>query len=367
MKILFVGGTFDDKDGKPSGLVREFAYHINNFEESHIVDLYNGGNFGELQNLVKMAAFYDCVFWWPNVPNNYPKIRNVKEINPKTLLVSSKRNDNEKYNIQELINHSLGVKANLTIEFSKNKTISEHKMFTMRILDPLGNCWYCGDSLFDCCKYMLRRLDYLLGVTRQGTLPIGNDEKIEVPNKKEFFNIIKGYAETLHTLIMPEKGVTRFLGNTSFRCMRGFPSFRDKTCIYVSKRNVDKRYIGREAFVPVIYKDNKIYYYGKDKPSVDTPIQIRLYDFFPNINYMFHSHCYIKGAPFTKEVVPCGGLEEVSAICKTARAAFGSMNEDYYIINLLGHGSLVMVKNSERLKDIRFERRDLPENFYKNE
>lgn len=39
--------------------------------------------------------------------------------------------------------------------------------------------------------------------------------------------------------------------NVSFRCEKGFPSFRDKNIIYVSKRNMDKRMIGKEGFVAV--------------------------------------------------------------------------------------------------------------------
>lgn len=366
MKILFVGGTFDEEGGRPSGLVKEFVNHLNNFDISHIVDLYNGGSYKDLHHLVKMSAFYDCVFWWPNVPNNLPKMRNIKEINPKAMLVTSKRNDNNKYNIQELINHSLKVKANLTIEFIKKPNTNEYKIFNMKILDPLGNCWYYGDDLISCCKYLMMRLEYLSSITRQSTHQMKTNETINIPDKPEFFAIIKKYAEVLHKLIMPEKGVTRFLGNTSFRCMRGFPSFKEDTCIYVSKRNVDKRYIDRNAFVPVVYKDGKILYYGDNKPSVDTPIQVRLYNFFPNANYMFHSHCYIKGAPYTKEVVPCGGLEEVSAICKTARAAYGSLDKDFYVINLLGHGSIAIAKNADMLRNIIFVRRDIPEKFFDN-
>lgn len=36
-----------------------------------------------------------------------------------------------------------------------------------------------------------------------------------------------------------------------------------------------------------------LYYCGDDKPSVNTPIQVRLYEALPNIKYMIHSHCGI--------------------------------------------------------------------------
>ena len=47
---------------------------------------------------------------------------------------------------------------------------------------------------------------------------------------------------------------------------------------------------------------------------MDTPVQVRLYKTIPHINYIVHGHVYVKGAPFTKEAIPCGALEEVDEI-----------------------------------------------------
>ena len=94
----------------------------------------------------------------------------------------------------------------------------------------------------------------------------------------------------------------RFIGNASIRpalppqvghCGKGMPSFRGTgDLIFVSKHNINKQFAELNHFVPVYMDDNKLMYCGNDKPSVDTPVQIRLYQALPNINYMIHSCCY---------------------------------------------------------------------------
>ena len=66
-------------------------------------DFYNEGNYNELNKILEMTINYDTVFWWANVANGLPKIRNVKEINYKMMLISSKINDNNKYTFQDLL------------------------------------------------------------------------------------------------------------------------------------------------------------------------------------------------------------------------------------------------------------------------
>ena len=354
-KILFVGGMWNDDGGRPSSVVNKFSTALE--EQGVKVDLYNGGFYADLTNIIELAIYYDYIFWWADVPNDKPKIRNVKDINSKCILVTSKRNDNNKYSFAELINRALEVKANLCVVFSK-----EDPIYTMSIMDPLGNSWYYGFGINECCNVLKEKIEYLSGITRQGT--IHKEGNIEIPDEKEFFDIVRNYGDTFHDLIQPDKGVTRFLGNASFRCQRGFPSFRKGNTLFVSRRNVDKRFIDKESFVPVQMDEGKLYYYGDHKPSVDTPIQARLYDLYPNINYMLHSHVYIDGAPFTKNNVPCGGIEEVMEIMDVIGM---DMHKDFYAINLIGHGCIVMAKDVKDLYNLPYRSRPMPEKIsYKN-
>lgn len=354
-KTLIVGGTFDDNGGKPSSVVNKVYETF--VAQGYAVDVFNGGYFDDVEKILESTINYKYVIWWANVPNDKEKIRNVKEINPKCILITSKRNDNDTYGFAELINRALGAKANLCVEFSK-----WNNLYKMRLFDPLGNLWYSGMDVIHMTTVMMDRMFFLAGVTRQGCLHA--DGNIDIPNEKEFFDIVKHYGDVFHDLIQPDKGVTRYLGNATFRCQRGFPSFRKNDKIFVSQRNVDKRYIDRCAFVPVKLDDDVLWYYGDNKPSVDTPIQTRLYRLLPNINYMIHAHVYIKDAPFTKHNIPCGGIEEVMEIIEAIGA---DTTKNFYAVNLIGHGCIVMAKNVKQLKNLNYIARKMPERIIETE
>lgn len=85
------------KWGRSFKVIDEFRKYLDN------ADFYNGGNYNELNKILEMTINYDTVFLWANVANGLPKIRNVKEINYKMMLISSKINDNNKYTFQDLL------------------------------------------------------------------------------------------------------------------------------------------------------------------------------------------------------------------------------------------------------------------------
>jgi len=70
IKTLFVGGMFDDKRGKESKIAEtiflvikpEFAYY------------YNGGNYRELQMIIKEIEDYRLIYWLADIPNDKPKL-----------------------------------------------------------------------------------------------------------------------------------------------------------------------------------------------------------------------------------------------------------------------------------------------------
>ena len=372
-KILFVGGNWDLNGGKESKMVNEFVKYLPN------ATVYNGGDYKDLNKILESCICYDVVIWWANVPNELPKIRNVKEINYKTMLVSSKRNVDNQYSFQDLLQRSFALKSNLTIEFSKNDNL-----YSMKLFDPLGNVWYEGTDIKECSKELLERLNFIKNITRESTTSseenIGalawffnmfkeetykSDENPAIPIKKEFLTLVKDYASKFAEATFQTKDVKRFLGNASFRCPKGFPSFREGKYIFVSRRNVNKEFISINEFVPVYLENGKIYYCGDFKPSVDTPVQVRMYDLLPNINYMIHSHCYIEGAPYTERAIPCGALEEVDEISELLSKYYDNdFTRDFYLMNLTGHGSIMMSQSPSQLANITMVGRELPENMY---
>lgn len=295
------------------------------------------------------------------------------------MLVSSKRNVDNKYSFQDLLQRSFALKSSLTIEFSKN-----NDLYSMKLFDPLGNAWYEGTNIKECSKELIDRLNFIKSITRESTVSseegIGalawffnmfkeemykSDSNPTIPVKKVFFNLVKEYASKFAEATFETKDVKRFLGNASFRCPKGFPSFREGKYIFVSKRNVNKEFIGIDEFDPVYLENRRVYCCGDSKPSVDTPIQVRLYELLPNINYMIHSHCYIDGAPFTQKSLPCGAVEEVGEILGLLEKEYNNdLKKDFYLINLVGHGSIMMSKTPEQLMNIDMIGRKLPENQY---
>ena len=234
-KILFVGGNWDLNGGKESKIVDEFAKYLPN------VIVYNGGDYNDLNKILESSINYDTVIWWANVLNELPKIRNVKDINYKTMLVSSKRNIDNKYSFQDLLQRSFALKSNLTIEFSK-----KNDLYSMKLFDPLGNVWYEGTNIKECAEELIDRLNFIKSITRESTISkeenngalawffnmfkeeiYKSDSNPIMPVKEVFLNLVKEYASKFAEATFETKDVKRFLGNASFRCPKGFPSFRD--------------------------------------------------------------------------------------------------------------------------------------------
>ena len=398
--ILLVGGTWaaepdeNGEYGRSSGIVA-FVYAA--LKSEHRVTMFNGGNYNELQNIMTFADAYDIVFWWANVPDNtLPKIRDVKDVAPHTMLVSSKRNDGDKYSFMELTQHALARKANLTFEF-KQVDIEVRpgrmaKTYHIMVFDPLGCKWYDGIDVCQATQAAMQRLTYLRSITRQKTTQsttskelvlawyfdqfkqpeIQSDRQVETPDESKFINLVREYAERFHEIMNPGCDIKRFLGNASLRpkqppqvgrCSKGMPSFKAGDYVFVSQRNVDKQFLTLDHFVPCYMEHDKLYYCGNNKPSVDAPIQLRLYASLPNIRYIIHSHCYIDGAVFTEKSIPCGAIEEVDEVIKTILNTYGSYYLDAYAINLKGHGSLLMASDITGLKDIEYIGRPFPEDM----
>lgn len=362
MKLLCVGGNFDTKNGRPSSLIKKMCDIIETDNEIALT-IHNGGNIENLRkDILPSVKDFDMVMWFPNVSNDEVKERNVKAINPKTILITSKRNDNSKYSFAELIHRALFIKANLTIEFSK----TENDKFNMMVFDPLGTMYYNGTDIKEMTASLLKRAKKLTTFTRVPTTKVQSDEIPEVPNETEFFDFAHNCADIFHNLIRPAEGTARFLGNMSFRCQNGFPSFRGKdNIIYVSRRNVNKTDIEASSFVPTYLDENSsVMYYGNNKPSVDTPVQLRLYKALPWVNYMLHAHCYVQPSPDIKECaiyttsqpIPCGAVEEVEEILSTIRANDDISEENaprLIAVNLIGHGCTLMSKDIEILKKLK--------------
>jgi len=362
--ILVVAGHFGD-DPHPSGYANKLFQGIQNFfktEKSSSFTFYNGGSWDLVFGIMGHIKEYDIIFWFPDVSNDKPLklVEDIKANNPRAILITSKNNVGEKYTTLHLIARALKVKSNLLVEFTRD----EKGMILATILDPLGNAFAYKEADVKRVSFALfSRVMALTKFTRSQSVRIDGDQKIdiEVPDKPEFFDIVKKKAAIFHELIYAVNQ-DRFLGNVSFRCPHGFPSFRNGDWVFVSRRNIDKTGIDRSGFVPVLTSFGALYnhtveYVGAHKPSVDTPIQVALYGTYTSVNFMLHSHTYIEGAPFTKSVIPCGAMEEFEEI----RELVPGWDTPDFCINLKGHGSIVFASDVDYISKVTYYARKFPE------
>jgi hypothetical protein len=349
MKTLFVAGDYDDNNGRNSKIAETIfrAMKLDN------VDYRNGGHYNDLLMLYDRIDRYGLVFWLAKIPEDKPSVSAILKSRCNSFVfVSSKRNLEHRLTTFDIVHEALKIKSNLILEFGK-----QEGRYSARVLDPLGNVFldYSGNMEL-VGKVLGKRAKELLGYTRMKSESIG--DKITFPVPDEFLRVIKYHANSFSDFIYKNpEAVNRYMGNASFRCANGFPSFRKENLIFVSRRNVDKRGINSDSFVAVESGGENVRYFGVKKPSVDTPIQLKLYQNYRNVNFMLHSHNYVKDAVFTKKIIPCGALEEVEEIT----SLFPDKNLENFSVNLRGHGSIVGSKNLAQIWNIKYGQRALPE------
>jgi len=342
--IYIVCGTFDRENGRPSYLGSLLMNTLH-------AEGMNGGNIEDLQNTLFDFSNYKILIWLPNISNDEEKMVNtIKEKNPTLLLVSSKNTIGRKFDVQDMVGRLLMSRSNLGIMIDKPEGKYEFKL-----IDPLGNIYYHGNDVYHLAMAIKERTDFILSLTRVGSQYTG-PATLDMGDEEGFLQTVREYADIFSKHINAVNPY-RFLGNASTRCSFGFPAIRSNyTGIFVTRRNIDKRKILSDQFVRVEPEESKVLYYGEYKPSVDTPIQIRLFNRYPNIRYMIHGHVYIENAPTTDRKIPCGYIEEFDDICEIF-----DEGTDSIIINLKGHGCLVAASNLQTFKEVAFKSRPLPD------
>ena len=127
----------------------------------------------------------------------------------------------------------------------------------------------------------------------------------------------------------------------------------------VSPRNSDKKSLSIDDMVLVFKDDDKIFYSGERKPSIDTPIQIEIYNMFPDIKYLIHGHSFSKIGEYTENYCLCGDLNEIYEIKPIIEKNY---NKSWDIINLKNHGFFIWIKDIKE-----FEKFNYDNNFYYRE
>ena len=336
---IIVGGTFDRDNGKPSTIVKMLAEHTK-------WPVINGGNLSAIETFP--FKDYEILVWMPNIDNAEDKIlSSIKTINPHLLLISSKRMVEKSYTLFDVVSRLLKSRSNLGITIE-----SVDDRYVFGVVDPLGNRFVRTDDVIVLAETIVERVDDLRSMTRIPAISI-QDKPIDIAGIDEFVTLVQEFGDEFSkhvNSINPE----RFLGNASARstdritrCCHGFPATRQGNCYLVSRRNVDKTTMSVRDFVAVGDKEDRVEYYGTVKPSVDAPIQIRLFNYYKDVKYIVHGHVYLDNAYTTHFKVPCGAIEEFDEI-KTLMRHRSTSNVS---INLRGHGCIIMASDLKYLRE----------------
>lgn len=316
MKMLIVGGSFNNdhkRGGRPSGVVRQLAALFSEAPGVQL-DVQNGG----LAWNLKKATGYELVLWLPDVHNNERKAYPEKDRGA-TLICSKVMR--ESYTRIDSVSRIFKMHGNAVIEVYPGKT--KHKFC---LVDALGNEWVSKTSDLEDLAEGIRLLHYW---TQNAERVPSIRERLPPDQDKPTFSsqrdahVFVALNQAVAKIVRSGE-VGRFFGNASTRCMSLFPSHRDATSVLVSTRNVDKEGLTVEDFVPAYEgTDEAVHYYGY-KPSVDTPIQLRIYRERPGINWMIHGHAlvvpeegccdFVRAIPVTRTYYPCGDLREAEVL-----------------------------------------------------
>lgn len=322
MKTIVVGGNFGETP-KASSVALKLSEQLNS-------DLINGGSINELRAASLLTA-YDLIIWAANVDNEVEKIYPIKKTGAVLICTKALREDR---NFGDAVSRIFKMQANAVI------AIGLAKPFHFDLIDALGNNW-CHTPYTDFLVDQIRELyDWSKGSIRIKSTPVEqlSNEIWRHSHRDNYLDHLCDIVKTVADKVENERG-GRYFGNVSTRCAKMFPSLRGLNggdLIAVSARNTPKDRLTREDFVFTELGDNEVFYEGDRKPSVDTPVQLHLYQKLKHINFMIHGHAYIQGAPFTEHYYPCGDLREVEAIIDNIddqRIAFR--------INLKNHGFLI--------------------------
>lgn len=361
--MLFVGGTFDKNIGRPSGIVRTISSVLTTDYDGDVM-VINGGSLDELEDI--NFANYSPIVWMPNIDNSEDKmLSGIKRENPHAVLVSSKNVYDKEYTEWDVVGRLLASRSNLGFMIRK-----EEGQFHIKLLDPLGNMYCDTTDMDEVGKALCARLTYLGQLSRCSSKNVGQAKHHLMDD--DFMTVVRRTADEFSGHVNANNP-NRMLGNASTRCMSGFPAMRTGGRIFVTRRNIDKKTIASSGFIETRLAGGDrpgVEYFGDVKPSVDTPVQLMLFDHFPEVRYMIHGHVYVVGAPFTHTKIPCGYLEEFNEIVEVvdenritseSSSKTGDRAPDNFAINLLGHGCIVLASDLSYFDEIDYMSRPLPE------
>lgn len=335
--LLFVGGSYDSGGGSGFGATAQRIADALGATEA-----VTGGTLDALEHARRAAHNFDVTVWMPSVHNEEPKAYPRKR--PGSILICAKvmRPGYTRFDSVSRIFH---MGANAVIEVHRY----EPRGYRFALVDALGNEWVHTADLHEFAAGLDRFLLWAQSVERIASVRRDDVEATTPPaDLPVLVDIVRAVADRVEN----ERG-GRYFGNASTRCMAMFPSARGDDHVFVSARNVDKQRLAPEDFVCAMLGGDAdlgpvVIYSGERKPSVDTPVQLKLYQRFSWLRYMIHGHAFLENAPTTEAYFPCGDLRE-APVAGHLIALLAQRGSHEGAINLKNHGFLLYADTLEAL------------------
>ena len=135
LKILFVGGTWNDDKGEKSSYVKKFVKEISKYPDTELKFFFNGGNYNELLNIIHTpfsAMKINVIIWIPKIPDHNIKFGEVKKSYPNSILIIGLNNNGTMYSFSELVGKGIESNTDLVIDFNNfNKDIIFARLFDL--------------------------------------------------------------------------------------------------------------------------------------------------------------------------------------------------------------------------------------------
>lgn len=332
-----VGGNLET--GRQSSIVQKLTCKLQNKATlgSH---LYNGV-------IPNTTLDCDLIIWMPEISNEKPKDYPLK--NKGACLICSKVIHGDRTEV-DAISKIFDMRGNAVICIYDKNTDDNLPFYTFKLIDALGNVWVETDNLDKLAFTIMKFYKWSKGQIRKSyyKIPIlgANDmiqSCLDIADRKEFIRLNTLLADKIENSLG-----SRYFGNFSTRCMKMFPSVKGRDNRYLfSPRNTDKKRLTVDDFVLVRSPHHKreSFYYGERKPSVDAPVQVKIYETFEGIKYIIHGHASIRHASTTKNYFPCGDLREYDEINNLLEAGI-------CCINLKNHGFLIAAHSLPQMESL---------------
>lgn len=351
-RVLFLTGSWSEhaENAVPSRIMQKLAGEILTSKPPKIsfrrFDLVNGGDL--LFLLRQNLDDYDIVFWLPDAnENTEAPICEIKMQYPNIILVASVDNRNKRYSEKELISISRKLNADIVIEMSEMEYDASYTNF--RLYDSMGFISYRSNNISWLANQIMALLNQYLSAnkTKMYRLPDGKYSNINVnicgkiDDLPEYLDSIKEIAGTANI----KSCSARFENDATSAFMSD--SDTDMSMIDAS----DLKYVTREH-----RKDGKniCRYTGSKLPAPDCPVHLSLYEEFPNIRFITHSHDYAETSDITVHTFSsCEFTNIIDDILRKIKK--NSRAETSYIINLKGHGSIIMSSSPCAIKEVAFK------------